>query len=471
MTRARLCTLLLALGAWAAVSAGTAAAAAMPMAFDAAWQQLQVHSDRLASARAATDVKAQQRRGIEGLGGPSVSLSGVAAGYHAALSIDLEAINGRLAQLGQQLPIPLENLPIPLPVPQLPPSYTYARQGTLATASVSAVMPVYLGGAADAARGLVSAEEAEAGADARRTAHELSTLLAQRYFGALLAQQAARFRDVALADIAAHDAGAEKMLATGVISRLERLQARAAYEEARRQALKARSDAELATQALSRLLLAEGAVEPTTPLFILTQPLPPLADFVGQALQGHPGLDKVAAKQAQAERLHEASRALRRPQVFVFGQRDFRRPENSNWVAGVGARWTLYDALDRDALDASAAARVTQAERSGAQARSDIALLVERHWRAAEHARVQVLSMQASLDLAHELIRVRTASLREGTGTTLERMDADLNLAKVGTERAQAAHDYVMALAQLLEACGRPEQLLLYIARADLTLP
>lgn len=447
------------------------AATAAPLSFDAAWATLKKGSDRLAAARAAADGKAAERQGLANLGGPSVSLSGAYAAYHAALTIDLEAVNSKLGQLVAQLPLPLENLPIPLSLPQLPPSYTYSRQDTLATASIAAVLPLYLGGAPEAARGLVGAQEAEARADQRRTEHELATLLAQRYFGAQLARHAARLRDAALDDIMRHDTGAETMLRTGVISRVERLQARAAYEDARRQAARARSDAELADQALSGLLQAEGAVEPATPLFVDVAPLPPLAGFVASALATHPGLAKLAAKQTQAEQLHGTTTALRKPQVFLFGQRELKGASQANWVAGIGARWALFDSLDRRALDASSLAQVTQVERTAAQARSDIALLVERHWRSAEQARLQVLSMQAGIDLALELVRLHEAGLREGTSTPLERIDAEVRLTRAHTERAQAAHDYVVALASLLEASGQPEALRLYIARAELRLP
>ncbi len=458
--------LIFAVGAW-----GLTCAVAAPLDFDAAWQSLRVGSDRLAAAHAASDVKTMQRRGLEGLGGPSVALSGAYAAYHAALTVDLSSVNDQLSQLDAHLPIPLENLPIPLPVPQLPPSYTYSHQSTLATASVTAVMPLYVGGANDAVRGLVSAQADEAQADERKTEHELATLLVQRYFGAQLVRQAANLRASALRAITAHDAGAETMLVAGVMSRLERLQVRAALEDARRQAQKASSDAALADQALRRLVHADAVVDPTTPLFVNSQPLPPLDGFVAQALRAHPGLDKVAAKRAQAEHLHEATTALRRPQVFLFGQRDLKTGNQANWVAGVGARWTLFDPLDRRALDAAAQAQIDQAERTGEQARRDIALLVESHWRAAEQARQQVLSMQVSVDLAQELVRLRDIGLREGTSTALDRIDADVNLAKVQTERAKAAFDYVLALASLLEASGQPEALSQHMARADMRIP
>ncbi|MCJ0763094.1 TolC family protein [Variovorax terrae] len=441
-------------------------AQAEPMNFDAAWQRMQTGSDKLAAARSAVESKQLQGRGFKGLGGPTVSLTGAAYAYNANLTVNLDAVNQRLLQLDQRLPIPLQNLPIPLPVPQFPSRYTFNHHDTGNTSSVSAVWPIYAGGVSDAVRGFVTAQTSEAQADADQAGHELTTLLVQRYFGAQLAARAAALREAALQTIEQHDAAAQKMLDAGVISKLERLQARSALEEARRNAQKARDDAELSAVALTRTVKADERVSPTSPLFVLTQPVEPLQHFVEAALARHPGLAKVAAKKAEAEQLHAGQEALRRPQVFAFGQRELKST-NADWVAGVGVRWTLWDAIDRNALEASSLKQVEQAERIGAQARSDIALLVEKNWRALDQARRQYLAMQPGIALADEVLRLRVAGLREGTSTTLDLIDARVNLAKVQTERAQAAHDYAVALANLLESCGLSEEFSNYMARAD----
>ena len=446
-------------------------ASAGPLSYDEAWLRVQ-GSDRIAAARAAVEHKAALGEGFRHLGGPSVSVFGSALRYSASLDVDLDPLNQRLAQLAGQLPIPLDQLPIPITLPSFPAKYTFRRSDSLAFAHVSAVWPIYLGGAADAVRGVIAGQKAEAEADLAQTEHESAGTLAQRYFGAQLARRAAALRQTAVETIARHDAAAQRMLQRGVISRVERLQAAAALEEARTNARKAANDAELAALALARLLKLPPAgdkPQPTTPLAVASQPLPPLNEFIGTAMNKHPGLAKVAAKKLQAEQLHEGSEALRRPQVFAFGQRELK-DGRADWVAGIGVRVSLYDSLDHAALDRAGAAQIAQAEATDAQARSDIALLVEKQWRATEQARQQYLGMQAAIELAQELVRLRTAGVREGTGTTLELIDAETNLAKVQTERAQVAYEYVMALAGLLQACGEPERLGEMLAAADIRI-
>lgn len=454
--------------AWHLPAAQAQPAPAQPLSYASARAFMQDRSDRLAAARAAIEAGELQARGLEGLGGPLLSVSGVAFRYGLHLDPDLSGISQGLDQIA--LPGLNAILPVPLPqLPQLVSDQVLHRHGSSTGASLTAVWPLYLGGATDAVRGFVSAQTQEASADADQAGLEADTLLAQRYFGAQLAQRAAALRLRAERTIAQHDSAARQMLAAGVISRVERLQAQVAYEDARRQAAKAQDDAELAATALARTVYAPGPVLPDTPLFVLSTPVEPLGHFLDAAMTHHPGLGKVAAKKRQVEQLHAGQEALRRPQVFAFGSRQLKGGD-ANWMAGLGMRWTLLDAVDRNALAASSLKKIEQVERSDAQARSDIALLVERNWRALENARRAYLAMAPGEELAREVLRLRVAGLREGTSTSLDLIDAETKMAQVQTERAQAANDYVQALAQLLQSAGLSERLPDYIARADLRL-
>ena len=289
---------------------GTAAlpAQAAPVSFDAALQQLQSRSDQLAASRSAVESAQLRRDAMQRLGGPVVNLTGAAYRYNANLDVDLNPLNralpGVLSQLPPQLAGPIAQLP------HLPSSYTLNRSKSDTTASVSAIWPIYLGGASNAARGLLQAQTQEAEADAAKTGHEATTMLVQRYFGAQLAERAAVLREAALATIEQHDAAAQKMLDAGVIARVERLQARSALEEARRNARKARDDADLAATALTRTLKVQEPATPTSPLFVLAQPVEPLPHFIDTALARlQPGdLSLILVDQVEEALAHLAQR-------------------------------------------------------------------------------------------------------------------------------------------------------------------
>ena len=440
-----------------------------PLSFGQARQLLQSGSDQLAASAKAVDSARLRREGMQGLGGPSVAVTGMAYHYSASADIDLDPARRALQGVVGQLPASAGGAVGQLP--QLPANYTLDREASRASGSVSLLWPLYLGGLGDAVRGELDAMTDEALADAAASAHGLESLLVQRYFGAQLAERAAQLRERALAGVREHDAAAQSMLRTGVISQLERLQARAALADAEQQARQARDDAQLAATALARTLKAQARVRPTSPLFVASRPLPPLQGFIDAAHRQHPGLDKVQAKRRQADSLRDVQESLRRPQVLGFGSHELTTNGKPNWAVGLAVRWTLWDSVDRDALVASAQRKIEQAELTREQALSDIALLVEKNWLAVEQARTQYQAQQAQEDLAGELLRLRAASLREGTGTALELIDAELNQAKVRTQRAQTANQYVQALAALLESTGQSAEFDRYMAQADIQIP
>lgn len=458
-----------ALGCLVTLSTGVALSQpAQVMSYAEAQQAFLERSDQLAASNKAVESARLRRQGMQGLGGPSLAITGMAYHYSVNAELDLDPAQRMLDGVVGMLPPGVAQIP---GLPTLPSSIELHREKTKASASLSAVWPLYLGGLTDAVRSGLDAASDEAQADAASSRGSLHSLLVQRYFGAQLAERAAQLRARALKAVQEHDLAAQKMLAAGVIAQVERLQAGAALADADQQAQKARNDADLAATALARTVKAGGSVRPASPLFVSSLALPPLEGFIAAAQERHPGLSKVKAKQRQAESLHEAQEAMRRPQVLAFGSHQIASQGKPNWVAGMAVRWTIWDGLDRDALAASSLRSVEQAQATQAQIRTDLSLLVEKNWLSVEQARRQYLGQKAQEDLARELLRLRDAGLKAGTSTMIDLIDAQTNLAKVQTERASSANQYVQALAALLESSGQSDLFEQYMAQADIQIP
>ena len=439
------------------------ATATTPLTLDylGALDRAQQQSPKLAAARAAADGRALQAEALRGLGGPSVSVGAAVARYRLGTSIDPGALLPSSSGL-------LGNSPLAAGLASAAsrlPSAEVEQSGTRSGASVSAVWPLYTGGAIQGAQGLAAARRQEAEADWLAAGDDLDALLTERYFSAQLAAIAAGLRAQAARTAGEHDHAAARMLQEGVIARVDRLQASTALRDAQRQASAAQSDAELAAVALARTVGAGQPVRPSTPLFVLTQPVEPLAHFFDLAMAHHPGLAKVAAKRTQAEQLHAAQQGLRGPQVLALASSQLR--DRPNWAAGVAVSWTLWSSIDRDQLSRATLKDIEQADLTDAQARSDIQLLVERQWRAVDNARRQFMAFDAHLAEGDELLRLRRAGLREGTSTALALIDAETRQAQRRTERAQIAYQYTQALAGLLHASGQPRDITRYLARPD----
>ena len=421
--------------------------------FEEAAHRLQANSDRLAMTRFSVESAQLKEQATRHLGGPVVTAGAAAFRFQGAVQgIDLTPLTHTIGSSIAALPAPLAAGLTRLP--PLPNSLDLSTQRSGNTSSVSAILPIYTGGATTAIKQALQAKTEEARADGRQVQQEVFNEFVQRYFGAQLAERAAGLREVAYRTVLEHDAATQRMLE--------------AMEDAKRNALKARDDAELASTALARTLRNAERIQPMSPLFVISSPIEPLGYFTDAALERHPGLAKVAAKKREAEQIHALEESQKKPAVFAFGQRQLRSSDQANWVVGVGVSWRLWGGVDRSLMSEASHRLIEMADSQDKQARNDIALLVEKRWMAVEQTRRQFLALTPSLELANAVLQLKTKGQKAGTNSTLELIDAEVNLAKAKTEQAQAAYDYVKALADLLEVSGLSDQFGSYMARADL---
>ena len=75
--------------------------------------------------------------------------------------------------------------------------------------------------------------------------------------------------------------------------------------------------------------------------------------------------------------------------------------------------------------------------------------------------------MAGSLNFAEEYLRMKNAAFKEGMASASDLIDAELNLAGVRAERLQAAYNFDLTLAQLLEAAGISDEFPAYARRMD----
>lgn len=434
-------------------------------------------SPKLAADQAAIAASEFQSQATETLDDPYVFARASANAYRVRENIDLSdakstIINDVSAFENAFFPdLPATGLPMGSEYldAMLPNDYDLDYSDTNANAGLGVVWPVYTAGRTKALTGLVDARTEEAQADAIMNENDLYTTLVQRYFQAQLAIIAAYLREDAVDTLAQTDHLAQRMLEEGFISEVDRLEAKSALADARSDAVKAGNDARLAMMALQRMLRTEYRIKPTTPLFVSSKPLPSLEYFQQTALSTHPGLQKVAAKRHQAEKLHDLSDTGYKPTVSVYGYTDI--DNTPSWFAGVSASWKLWGGLDNDASMAASSAQMRQADLSAIEVSDNLLLLVEKNWHEVTNAQSRYQALQSNVDLAAEVLRYRRLGLQEGVNTTVDVVQAQTQYLKARTEQAQAANDYVQALAALMQSCGTPLEFNTYMNTADIHLP
>ena len=166
-----------------------------------------------------------------------------------------------------------------------------------------------------------------------------------------------------------------------------------------------------------------------------------------------------------------AQRADFLPQVAAIGGGSFYNYQVAGlvprWAVGVGVNIKIFDGLNREYKYSAAKQTVRRVGALQNKAGKDISVLVEKLYNQMMNYRNQMTSIDASLAFAEEYLRMKNAAFLEGMSSSTDLIDAELNLAGVRTERLQAAYNFDLLLAQLLEAAGISDEFSAYARRAD----
>lgn len=444
-------------------------------------------------AREAADLSLaaaeDQAAALNNLYRPTVTASASVIAYQKSLSVDLTGAKAGVAQqtgqflagLPGQFPADfsalvaavagrLENA-LPGLLAPLPDQLDYSAKDAIVRPTLSAVMPLYTGGAleavSDAARGGVTIARGRRQA----TAAAQEVALVQRYFGVQLARNLLASAEERLAASENHLSSAQKMEVAGILPHSAVLDVTVLRDAARRSRDRAAREEGLAILALGRML-GRPVEAIATPLFVNTAPLPPLAQFQAAAQANGTGQAGLAKGQREvAEAGEKLAHAAQRPRAYAFGAYSVdpatNLPTEPDWVVGATISYTLVSPFNRGRMLAAARTRTAAAAADERAAADLVAGEVERTHAMAESARTAFLSMDSSVAAARENLRLQDIAFREGVGTADRLMAAQAALAAAESERAAAAYEYDVSLSALLAASGTPGELGDYARRDD----
>ncbi len=427
-----------------------------PLSYVQAQERLLQVSDALAAADANVRGKQDLQDATHYLRLPEITGEVRRMEFQKTLSLPLGALEPLAGQFGIDSPLVFE------------------QRDWRTRPIVTATMPLYSGGKIQAAQGAAEAATRQANAEREDQRQSLSLQLVQAYFGQQLAEQALQVREDVRDGLQRHldDAGALER--EGFATRAQRLQATVARDKSEREYQKAGYDLATLQSALSTLLRSGGMVQPTTPLFVSSTPVGTREEFEQVALNRHPQIERLRALIAQAEQGVRVQKAKFKPQLYLFGQYDFKREDalltESDWAFGIGLRYTFLSPSMRPLQLSAARQQQDQAEAGLREAQNQVLLGVRKAWNELETARQQYLLLDSSIAQADENLRLQALSFREGQATSLDVIDARLGLGSARIERAQAAYQYDVALAQLLEVSGQIDRFEEFRRRADKVL-
>ena len=291
----------------------------------------------------------------------------------------------------------------------------------------------------------------------------LQTELIETYYALQLADKVQEVREQTYRSLQQHYDHALKLEANGLITKAERLFAEVNREEAKREWEASKKEREVAHQTLVSLLnlQEEADILPVSPLFVSDE-VPDSLYFKNLLPATNYTLNKLRLEEFIADNNLRISKSAYLPTIALFGKqtlyaRNLPRNLMPRTMIGIGFTWNLFDGLNREAdVRVSRLSKETIAlEKEKVQSTLDV--MVQELYGKLQEAKDEVSTLQTTIALSEELLRIRRKSFEEGMATSTEVVDAEVMLSKVRIAQLLATYQFDVSLASLCSVCGVPE--------------
>lgn len=274
------------------------------------------------------------------------------------------------------------------------------------------------------------------------------------YYKYKLANEALELYTSVLQTVEIHNEHADKLFKNGIIAEVETLNAKVALSNAKRKLLAAQKDVSLAKTAIQNLIGGEQFNTVSTK-FMTPVVLPPLQEFQQEMLNSNKQLLQIAQNYELAKMGVKIENSDYFPKVGLFAgyllwTDNLPLLEDYKWMAGVGLNWDVFDGFKREHKIKASKHKVSQVEEIDKQARLNILTYTEKLYREIQKQQEQYESLDADETLAEKLKFMRTRAFEEGTGTSLEVIDATLKLNQIKLLKLKALYQYNVTYGELM---------------------
>ncbi len=396
------------------------------------------------------EVKAmeEEHKATQGLRLPTVGISGTYLRLDQDITADLNAPRDMVGGL----------LQIPNPELVLGDWNFTLQEKNLGFATVDVSMPIYAGGKINAA---IKASELKLNLSENHhqlKEDELTINLITYYFKLKLAIEAENLRKEVYKTVLLHNYNATKFFENGMIAEVETLNAKVALSNANRDLLAAKKDVSLATTAVQNLIGIEVLTAISTS-FTKPTVVKSLKEFQDEMLIENIQLKAIEKNLELAEVGLKVEKSDYFPEVGVFGKyvlwKDNLPLVDTKWFVGVAAQWELFNGFQREHKIKASKYKVSQIEEIDKQARLNLSTYTEKLYNTMQKELEQFESLNADEVFANKLKFMRTRAFDEGTGTSLEVVDATLKLTEIKLHKIKALYEYNVAYGELMVLTGK----------------
>lgn len=350
-------------------------------------------------------------------------------------------------------------------VPMQSAAISQDKVGNTYSGKLSATWPIYAGGRIWQGFQISRLSRDAVTQEFDTTVANVTLAVTQAYYDLVLARQALAVTQEAVASIEKHVGRVQALYDKGMVSKLDLLRAQVQLSNMQPQLFRMQNASELAARSFNLVVGRDQAAPVALTDSLAYRPVAAdSAGLVAQALASRPELKLVELGRRIAGKSRLISWSGYQPSVVLMA--DYSTSKGAgfsggdawqkNWDVGIAASWTLFDGLGTAGRIRQANAGARQLEVTRAQVEDYVRLDVTANFLTLKANEKAILSQQQAVEQAREAFRMSQAKYESGQATNLDVLDANLALSQARTNSIQAVHDYLVALARLEKAVGRP---------------
>nr|WP_297168482.1 TolC family protein [uncultured Dysgonomonas sp.] len=333
----------------------------------------------------------------------------------------------------------------------------------LATIDANLTLPLYTGGkriyAGKISKQMISAakvnkEQIDAG---------VQILLVENYFALRLGNRIVDVKEKAYESLSMHYQNALKLEENGMINKAERLFVQVNLDESKRELEAARKDLNITQKSFKVLIKmeTEDNISPVSSLFI-NDTIPSLAYFKGLIEDNSYASKQMKIQKEIAKNQLKIANAAYIPEIALIGKHTvFAHGIESNLLPrtfiGAGFTWNIFDGLNREKKIKQARVAQQILDIENEKVIDDNELAVDKLYNQIQNALDNIATLNTTIEMSKELLRIRKVAFKEGMATSTEVVDAEVMLSKVEIASLMAYYEYDIALINLLSVCGIPQ--------------
>ena len=400
------------------------------------------------------EVKAtkEEQKAVRGLRYPSLSISGTYLHLDENISVDLNEQRNMAGGL------------LGLPDATVLGDWNFTLQEkNLGFSSADIEWPIFVGGKINAANKAAKIKYELSENHHKIKENALTIKLIDYYFKLKLAKEAEDLRLKVFETIQLHSNHATKLFENGIIPEVETLNAKVALSNAKRELLASQKDVSLATTAIKNLIGGK-IFNSTSTDFIYPRIQTSLSEFQKEMIKENEQLKFLEKNQELAKIGVKVENSEYFPKVALFGKHTLWKDNLSlletKWLVGVGATWELFNGFEREHKIKAAKYKVSQVQQLEKQAKLNLHTYTEKLYNKLEKQQEQYTSLITDETLAEKLKFMRTRAFEEGTGTSLEVIDATLKLTQIKLYKIKALYYYNTTYGELMVSLNKTENFL-----------